>query len=139
VYAFTEKFRIESSVLENTGGDTMKASMLKYAFGLVTISIALAIAQPAWADQWTPAVTPVTAQAGNYNNTLETYISTTQAVVNPANCPALDGYVVSDPIIADQSLAIALSALIAGRSIKLYLSSTQCADSRPKVLSIQLL
>ncbi len=96
-------------------------------------------AGPAWCDQWTLALTPTTASAQSFNNALEVYVTTSQAVVNPANCPSVDGYVAIDPLISKEALAIAMTAITAGRQIQIYLSSTQCAQNRPMVLYFTML
>ncbi len=116
----------------------MRLSPIERTFWLTAISITGAIAQPAWADQWTAALTPTTASAQNLNNSLEVYVTTVETTVNPANCAATDGYVVIDQTIAKESLAIALSAIVGSRHIELYLSSTQCAQNRPMVLDFTI-
>jgi hypothetical protein len=94
--------------------------------------------QPAWCDQWTSALTPTSAQAANYNGALSVYVTTTQAVVNPANCPATDGWVAIDPVFSKEALAMALTAIVAGHQVQIYVSSTQCAQNRPMILDFQV-
>src|SRR5262249_20848472 len=90
--------------------------------------------QPAWCDQWVTALTPTTVQTFNLNGAAGTYVTTTQTVVNPANCPATDGWVTVDPVISKEVLAMALSAVLAAHPIQIYVSSTQCANNRPMIL-----
>lgn len=66
------------------------------------------------------------------------YVTTSQAIVNPANCAAPDGYELNDPAIAQGSLATALTALAAGLPVQFYVSSTQCVGSRPMILDFQI-
>jgi len=88
----------------------------------------------AWCDQWVTTLTPATVQTFNLNGVAGTYVTTTQAVVNPANCPAADGWVTVDPVISKEVLAMALSAVLAAHQIQIYVSSTQCANNRPMIL-----
>jgi len=105
---------------------------------LLAMLIGGVAAQPAWCDQWTPALTPTSAQAENFNGALSVYVSTTQPVLNPANCPAADGWIAIDPVISKEALAMALTAIAANHQVQFYVSSTQCARSRPMILSFQI-
>ena len=90
--------------------------------------------QPAWCDQWVTALTPTSVQTFNLSGVAGTYVTTTQAVVNPANCAAADGWVTVDTVISKEVLAMALSAVLAAHQIQIYVSSTQCANNRPMIL-----
>ena len=85
----------------------------------------------------TGVLTPTHAQASNYNGALSVYV-TTQSLVNPANCVATDGWVAIDPALSEEVLAMALTAIAAGRPVHFYISSTQCAQNRPVILSLQV-
>ena len=92
------------------------------------------------ADSWEGPFTPTSAQAQhdvvNGSNLLAIYVSISQPVVSPnPSCTALDGYMANDPVITNQILAMALTALATGASIKVYVSSTQCVDNRPAILN----
>jgi hypothetical protein len=68
-------------------------------------------------------------------------IVTAETIVNPANCPNADGYIVHDPALVNSALAIASTALIAGQQIKLYVMSSGCdpQTERPLVSAVGLL
>jgi hypothetical protein len=107
---------------------------------LVTVTLLGSLgAAPAWSDQWTGALTPTSASAQSDSGAEIIYVTTSDTVVNPANCVAADGYVVNNAAITKSSLAIAITAITAGRPVRLYLSSTQCAQNRPMVLDFTLL
>jgi hypothetical protein len=112
---------------------------LKKVASFIGFSLYLATALPAWADQWTPLITPTAVHAEDFSGVLGIYINTVQAVINPANCPSSDGYSVTDPVITNQALAIILTAITSGQQIMLYVSSSACAgNGRPLVLTVQL-
>jgi hypothetical protein len=111
---------------------------IKTVAGLAATILSACLSQSARSDQWVTALTPTSAQVSNVAGTMMLYITTTQTVANPAGCPAGDGYVVSDPKIADEALAMALTAITASHTIQVYVSSSQCANSRPMVLDFQI-
>jgi hypothetical protein len=80
----------------------------------------------------TGALTPTSAQAGNYNGALSVYVRTTQPVVKPANCVA------TDPVFSKEALATTLTGAAAGHQIQLFVSSTQCSQYRPMILNFQI-
>jgi hypothetical protein len=94
--------------------------------------------QPAWCDQWTTTLTPVTTHIEDDSNAMVVYIATSQAIVNPAGCSATDGYEVADQKLASGALAITMTALTASRSMRLFVSSTVCTGNRPTVLDVEL-
>jgi hypothetical protein len=119
----------------------MKLQRLVVAGGLITFLVASAW-QVAMASEWTSAVTPTAVQGSNTTGTstgvLEVYVTTSQAVVNPAGCTATDAYVTIDPVIANATYAGLLSALASGASVQFYVSSTACAENRPMILSFEI-
>jgi hypothetical protein len=110
----------------------------KQAIGIATLVASACLSPSAWSDQWVNALTPTAAQAQNYGGALLVYITVTQTIVNPAGCPAPDGYVIVDPIIARESLAITLTAITAGHPIQVFVSSTQCNNGRPTASIFQM-
>lgn len=96
----------------------------------------------ALADQWTSPVTVTGVQAGNTtgnsSGSLEVYITTSQTVMNPADCVATDGYVTIDPVIANSVYAGALSARAMGANVQFYVSGSLCAANRPMIISFQV-
>jgi hypothetical protein len=111
---------------------------VRFVANAVAAALGVGVMQPAWCDQWTTALTPTSAQASNYNGALAMYVTTTQPVVNPANCPATDGWVTADPVFSKEALAMALAAILAGHTVQIYVSSTQCAENRPMILDFQV-
>jgi hypothetical protein len=90
------------------------------------------------ADQWQFGVTPISAAVQNFNGQLMVTISSAQAVVNPANCPSTDIYVITDPVITSASLATVLAAIGEGHQIGVYLPGTLCTAGRPTVTAVEL-
>jgi hypothetical protein len=66
-------------------------------------------------------------------------IETGQAIVNPANCSAPDGYMVaiSDPGYKT-FYAAALMAFSTGKSIIVIISNNECSSMRPKIIGIHV-
>lgn len=116
-----------------------KSKRLKQGVGFSIVLLTCLHARDAWCDQWTAALTPISASAQTYNGALLTYVTTSQAVVNPAGCPAGDGYITIDPAIVKESLAAALTAIAAGRQVQIYVSSTQCVQNRPMIINFTML
>lgn len=108
----------------------IRAGLVIAALGLGSIT--------AMADQWTGGLTLTAAHAEDDSNVLHVYVTTSQAVVNPANCSATDGYIAEDPVITNQTLSIALTALSTGAPIEIYVSGSQCSQNRPVILSMQI-
>ena len=113
------------------------ACLKSFATG-VSVALTFFAAVPARADQWTVLLTPASASTQNYNGALSIFVTTTQPVSNPANCPSADGYITTDPVIAKETLAIALTAIAGGHQIQVYVSSSQCAQNRPMILDFQV-
>lgn len=61
-------------------------------------------------------------------------ISVEQTVV--AGCAAATGYVVRDSAVINGSLALVMSALLAGRTIDVYVSGTCDASGNPNVVQV---
>jgi hypothetical protein len=112
--------------------------------GLLAVTLATCVAGSlpivALADQWVSPVTPTQVLSSNSGG-LYTQLITAEAVVNPANCPSADSYIVHDAALVNSALAIASAALIAGRQLKVYVTSSSCdpQTGRPLVTSIGLL
>jgi hypothetical protein len=106
--------------------------------GVIFALFLLAPAMPASADQWSSTVTVTAAHAEDDANALVIYVMTSQAAANPANCPATDGYETNDPVIANPTLAAALTALSSGTPIQIYVSSSLCVGNRPVILELQV-
>lgn len=109
--------------------------MLRAALVFAALGLGSATAM---ADQWTGSLTLAAAHAENDNNVLNIYVTTSQAVVNPANCSATDAYMTSDPVITNQTLSIALAALSTNATVEIYVSSTVCTRNRPTILEMQI-
>jgi hypothetical protein len=105
--------------------------------GLVIASVGLS-SVTAMADQWTGSVTLTAAHAENDGGIPNIYVMASQAAVNPANCAATDAYMTADPVIANQTLSIALAALSTNATVEIYVSSTICTRNRPTILEIQI-
>src|SRR5580700_10280463 len=75
-----------------------------------------------WADQWVSPVTPTQAISGDSGG-IYIEIVTAETVVNPANCPSADGYIVHDPALVNSALAITSAALIAGQQLRVLVAS----------------
>jgi hypothetical protein len=101
--------------------------------------LGLGMAAGAWADQWVGPLAPTSVSAQNVGGIAMVYVNTTQAVQNPAGCTSPDGYFVADPVITNASLAVVEAAIIGGHNIEVYVSSTQCTQSRPTVTIVQLI
>src|SRR5882757_11366439 len=88
------------------------------------VSAALtAIAAPAAAAGWTSPVTPTRAYSEDPSGQqLIIQIFTAEPLVNPGSCPTLDGYIVSDPIIVNATLATSLAAISSGRQVIVFVS-----------------
>lgn len=93
----------------------------------------------AMADQWSAQLTLSSAAVEDNNGTPLLFVTTSQAVVNPANCASPDGYVMTDSAIVNKALAAALTAIASGAPVAVYVSSSQCAsDGRPLMENIQV-
>ncbi|HEY0342499.1 MAG TPA: hypothetical protein VGC34_16985 [Steroidobacteraceae bacterium] len=102
----------------------------------VTLAL-LGSAGSAAAAGWSSAVMPTRAYSGNAGGSLQVQIFTVEPLVNPAGCTILDGYIITDPVIASASLATSLTAIAAGRQILVYVSDS-CTLGRPTVTGVAL-
>jgi len=118
---------------------SIQPKRLKGSVSLAILLLTCCYTRDAWSDQWTATLTPTSASAQTFNGALLTYVTTSQAAVNPANCPSTDGYITIDPAIVKESLASALTAIAAGRQVQIYVSSTQCVQGRPMILNFTML
>lgn len=95
-----------------------------------------------WSDQWVTGVTPALINAADSGGTNGEYIllAPQQAVQNPANCPSPSAYVLRDPVINKDTLAILLTAYTSGTNVQVYLSSTLCdtPTGRPLITQVGL-
>jgi len=103
----------------------------------VLIALALAGAGSASAAGWSPAITPTRAYSENPAGQLQIQIFTVEPLLNPGSCPTLDGYVITDPVIVNATLATSLTAISAGRQIIVYVTDS-CTNGRPTVTAIAL-
>ena len=108
-----------------------------FGTGLVIETLGLGSVS-AMADQWTGSLTLTAGHAEDDSNVLNIYIMTSQAVLNPANCSATDAYMTADPVITNQTLSIALTALSTYAPVEIYVSSTVCTRNRPTILEMQM-
>jgi hypothetical protein len=108
----------------------------KRAAGIVATVVGIFLSQSAWCDQQTAALTPTAAQIENIGGVTSLYLTTTQPAVNPAGCTATDAYIVIDPKILDEVLAMSLTAITTSRTIAIVVSGSQCSSARPVVLSL---
>lgn len=111
---------------------------IRASMGVLVVILSGALAAPACGDQWTALLTPTSASTQNYNGTLSIFVTTAQAISNPANCPSADGYITTDSVIAKETLAIALTVIAGGHPVQVYVSSSQCAQNRPMILDFQV-
>ena len=96
------------------------------------------VAGSAAAAGWTSPVTPTRAYSEDPSGQqLLIQIFTAEPLVNPGSCPTLDGYIVSDPVIVNATLATSLAAISAGRQVTVYVSDN-CTNGRPTVTGIGL-
>lgn len=115
----------------------MKVRTLALAFGLAP-SLFLIGVTPSRADQWTSSLTVTSAHIEDDSSKATVYVTTSQAVVNPANCSATDGYEVNDQYIEKESMAIALTAIATGLPVAFFVSSSVCVNNRPEILDFQV-
>ena len=107
----------------------------------VTAILGACLYQSAWAgvDTLVTGLTATSAQVSNVGGALSLYVTTTDnPKANPFGCPAPDGYVVSDPKIVDEALAMALTAITTNHTITLYISGSACSNNRPMILEFQI-
>jgi hypothetical protein len=104
---------------------------------LVTVTLGLG-SLTALADQWTGNLSLAAAHAENDSNVLNIYVMASQTAVNPANCSSTDAYMTADPVIANQTLSMALTALSTNATVQIYVSSTVCTRNRPTILTMQI-
>jgi hypothetical protein len=71
----------------------------------------------------------------NPSGQLVIQIFTAEPLFNPGSCPTLDGYLVSDPVIVNATLATSLTAISAGRRVFVYVSDS-CTNGRPTATAI---
>lgn len=116
----------------------MKMRRLMFASGVLTLLASMG--QIAFANPLTVTLTGVQVanSTGTSGGVLEVYLTTSQAVINPAGCSAPDGYITEDPVIANAVYAGSLSALASGASVQLLVSTTQCAGNRPEIVNITI-
>lgn len=89
------------------------------------------------ADEWVWNLTPTSRHVDDAANSPSIYVSLSQTVTNPAGCMSTDGYVLTDPTLANSACATALAALMAGNTICVLVSHTQCASNgRPLAKAI---
>ena len=89
------------------------------------IALSFGIAQPCLADQWVMDLTPAQVITGPTGSTGQ-YVQLLVAVpvLNPAGCPTTDSYI--SEWQPSSTLATLLSALAAGKLVRIYISSTAC-------------
>lgn len=109
----------------------------------VIVFVAVIVASQARADGWSGSVNLNAVQpfdsGGSSGGSLNLYLDTTQAVYNPGGCSSTNGYEVVDPVVVNQVLAVALSAITTGTEVELYVSSSICTGGRPTVTAILIL
>jgi hypothetical protein len=49
---------------------------------------------------------------------------------------ATDAYMANDPVIANQTLSEALTAIATGNTVEIYVSGTVCKNNRPTILEL---
>jgi hypothetical protein len=113
------------------------SSRRKLVLVAATLAAVLNLPIGAWADQWVSPVTSTQVIGGDAGG-LYIQIITAEVVVNPANCPSPDGYVVHDPALVNSAEAIALAALMAGHQLRIYVVSSGCdpQTGRPLAMSV---
>jgi hypothetical protein len=117
----------------------MKRSIRSIVLIGVGLSFGAATIAPAWADEWSDVLTPIGVAVQNISDVAMVEIFTFDPVQNPAGCVATDGYFVADPLLENASLAMIQTAIVGKQTIKLYISSTQCTQSRPTVSIVYML
>jgi hypothetical protein len=88
-------------------------------------SLLISFAQSCLADQWVLDLTPtqvITGPTTGNGQYIQLLVSGT--VLNPAGCPTTDSYI--SEWAPSSTLATLLSALMAGKLVRIYISSTAC-------------
>lgn len=88
------------------------------------------------------------ASAGWYNQKNVKYIAssvdgritfnTSQALSNPANCPAPDVYIIPKESNAEHALAILLTAKSSNQIIRVNVDTIECINNRPVVRTVAI-
>jgi hypothetical protein len=112
----------------------MRSKFIEQTLALAAL---IGVVGPAAAAGWTSPVTPTRAYSENPSGQLVIQIFTAEPLFNPGSCPTLDGYIVSDPVIVNATLATSLAAISAGRQVFVYVSDS-CTNGRPTVTAIGL-
>lgn len=99
----------------------------------------LALSAQAIAAQWVTSITATQVISGNSGGEyVQLLVAST--IVNPAACATSDSYIIRDPAIVKNALAIGLTAIAAGRQIRVYVSdSCDAPTGRPLAISIGLM
>ncbi|WP_454830404.1 hypothetical protein [Pseudoxanthomonas wuyuanensis] len=64
-------------------------------------------------------------------------IETSEAVINPADCPTPDGYISnSNHPGYNTYYAITLMAFSSGKPVNVIVSDTECSSGRPKIIGV---
>jgi len=64
-------------------------------------------------------------------------IETTQTMVNPANCPVLDGYAAEGSVAGYKThYAAALLAFASNKTVWVVVSNTACSQGRPMIIGV---
>ena len=93
-------------------------------------------------DEWLTGITPTLVNIGDSGGTSGEYIQLVphQAVQNPAACPTADSYILRDPLLNKDALAILLTSYTSGTNVQVYLSSSLCdtLTGRPLITQVGL-
>ena len=81
---------------------------------------------------------PVAAIRTGWSNDLFA-IDTGGSYLNPANCPAADGYYAALAVPGYKThLSVALLAFSLGKNVTVIVSNTECTESRPRIIGITI-
>jgi hypothetical protein len=108
--------------------------------GVVSIVMGtLVFSAQGFAAQWVTNVNATQAIVGNSSGQY-VQILTSDTIVNPASCPNADSYVVHDAALVSSALAISLTAIASGRTLRVFVTDAcDAATGRPLAISIGLM
>ena len=111
--------------------------MKRSIFTLLVVALGMTMTGTASASGWTGALTITSITEADYAGEV-VQLAISQAVDNSAGCTYHDVYMIRDPNILKGALALLTSALLAGRTVGVLVSTTCDTTGRPTLTAVQI-